>query len=96
MQGYGTVRDVEETEKEGEKPVQECRIAECGQLPSDADLTSIPTFIAQVCATACEQHHRGSVQALYGMLTGLQATQTLLYDWYRHAMAKHRDVNEML
>ena len=50
MQGYGTVRDVEETEKEGEKPTQECRIAKCGQLPSNADLTSIPTFVAQVCA----------------------------------------------
>ena len=51
MQGYGTVRDVEETEKEGEKPVQECRIADSGQLPGDTDLTSIPTFIAQVCTT---------------------------------------------
>ncbi|CAL5224429.1 g7113 [Coccomyxa viridis] len=47
LKGYGTVRDVEETEKEGEKPVQECRIADSGQLPGDTDLTSIPTFIAQ-------------------------------------------------
>ena len=48
LQGYGTVRDVEETEKDGEKPIQECRIVESGELPQDSDLTSIPTFIAQV------------------------------------------------
>ena len=48
LEGYGTVRDVEETEKDGEKPIQECRIVESGELPQDSDLTSIPTFIAQV------------------------------------------------
>lgn len=48
LQGYGTVRDVEETEKDGEKPNQECRIVDSGELPQDSDLTSIPTFIAQV------------------------------------------------
>ena len=62
MQGYGTVRDVEETEKEGEKPVQECRIADCGEIPSNADLTSIPTFIAQVRAATCKQQPRGTVR----------------------------------
>lgn len=62
MQGYGTVRDVEETEKEGEKPAQECRIAECGEIPSHTDLTSIPTFIAQVCPATCKQQPLGSTQ----------------------------------
>ena len=46
--GYGTVRDVEDTEKVGEKPVQDCVIAECGELPADANLAAIPTFTAQV------------------------------------------------
>ena len=48
MQGYGTVRDIEDTEKEGEKPVQGCLIADCGELPRDTNLASIPTFIAEV------------------------------------------------
>ena len=47
-QGYGTVRDIEDTEKESEKPVQGCLIADCGELPQDTDLASIPTFIAEV------------------------------------------------
>lgn len=62
MQGYGTVRDVEETEKEGEKPLQDCRIADCGELPRGTDLTSIPTFIAQVCALAMKQRQRASAE----------------------------------
>ena len=63
LKGYGTVRDVEDTKKVGEKPVQDCVIAECGELPADTDLASIPTFTAQVQAhgkdfVLC----RGSVQ----------------------------------
>ena len=52
--GYGTVRDVEDTEKVGEKPVQDCVIADCGELPADADLAAIPTFTAQVRARSRE------------------------------------------
>ena len=52
--GYGTVRDVKDTEKVGEKPVQDCVIAHCGELPADADLAAIPTFTAQVRACSRE------------------------------------------
>lgn len=54
LQGYGTVRDVEDTEKAGEKPVQQCVIADCGELPAYTDLASIPTFTAQVHARSTE------------------------------------------
>ncbi|CAK0785606.1 hypothetical protein CVIRNUC_008817 [Coccomyxa viridis] len=47
LKGYGTVRDVEDTEKVGEKPVHDCVIVDCGELPADADLAAIPTFTAQ-------------------------------------------------
>ena len=52
--GYGTVRDVEDTEKVGEKPVQDCVIADCGELPVGTDLAAIPTFTAQVRARSKE------------------------------------------
>ena len=42
------MRDVEDTEKEGEKLIHDCLIADCGELPRDIDLASIPTFIAVV------------------------------------------------
>ncbi len=43
------MRDIEDTKKEGnEKPVHDCLIADCGELPLDTDLASIPTFIAEV------------------------------------------------
>ena len=42
------MRDIEDTEKEGEKPVHDCLIADCGELPRGTDLASIPTFIAEV------------------------------------------------
>ena len=48
LQGYGTVRDIEDTEVAGEKPVLECTIADCGELPQSTDLACIPTFVAQV------------------------------------------------
>ena len=35
--GYGTVRKTEDTE-EGEKPVQDCVVAACGELPQRIQL----------------------------------------------------------
>ena len=64
LKGYGTVRDVEDTEKAGEKPVQDCIIADCGQLPADTDLASSPTFTAQVQAHSKELTVLCSVRAL--------------------------------
>lgn len=45
-QGYGVVRELENVAtEEGDKPTHECFIKDCGELPSDADLTPP----AQVC-----------------------------------------------
>ena len=45
-QGYGVVRELENVAtEEGDKPTHECFIKDCGELPSDDDLTPP----AQVC-----------------------------------------------
>ena len=36
--GYRTVRNIEDTEKEGEKTEQDCVIAACGDLPQRIQL----------------------------------------------------------
>jgi hypothetical protein len=48
MQGYGTVRELESVEVEGDKPVRECLVSDCGELPPDADLASIKTYPTEV------------------------------------------------
>ena len=47
-QGHGTVRTLEDVEVAGEKPAQECLIADCGELPADADLAAIITYLTEV------------------------------------------------
>ena len=56
-QGYGTVRSLEMTETENERPLRECLIAECGELPHDTDLASITTYPTEACASWCLMQH---------------------------------------
>lgn len=42
------MRTLEDVEVAGEKPAQECLIADCGELPADADLAAIITYLTEV------------------------------------------------
>lgn len=45
------MRTLESVELEGDVPKQECLVADCGELPSDADLSQIATYTTEVrCA----------------------------------------------
>lgn len=52
-QGYGTVRTLENVEVAGEQPAQECLIDDCGELPADADLSTITTYLTEVHLRPC-------------------------------------------
>lgn len=48
-QGYGVVRELENAATEqSDKPTHECLIKDCGQLPSDTDLSS-PSQVTLPC-----------------------------------------------
>ena len=50
MQGYGTVRTLEaqEVDSGSHAPLRECTIADCGELPADADLAGMRTWVPEV------------------------------------------------
>ncbi|KAK9836289.1 hypothetical protein WJX81_002323 [Elliptochloris bilobata] len=49
LKGYGTVRTLEaqEVDTGSNRPLRECVIADCGELPADADLAGIRTWAAE-------------------------------------------------
>lgn len=59
-QGYGVVRELENVAtEEGDKPTHECFVKDCGELPSDADLTPPAQVCGAMVPTQC--HHMSDV-----------------------------------